>query len=57
MDETIGFQCCICGKAIHEPHALSVAITLPSGGSQELFAHGACLSKALHPSVPFLADA
>ncbi len=56
MDGSTGVQCCLCGEAIAHAEVLSLAISYPCGTSQGLFAHGACLGNALHPSVPFLAD-
>jgi hypothetical protein len=33
---------------------LSLIVRLPEGASQELWPHGKCLRRAVHPSVPML---
>jgi hypothetical protein len=50
-------QCCLCGLEISNELPLSIALGLPNGASQGMFAHGACFAAILHPSVPFLTPA
>jgi hypothetical protein len=49
------FQCCFCGQSVDKlsPDFVEMAISLPEGGTQGLYAHSGCLKDKLHPSVPF----
>ncbi len=58
----MGFQCCFCGKPIAsgaledqdtEPLRLTVRAVGGTSAAQDLFAHGQCLTQALHPTTPF----
>jgi hypothetical protein len=49
-------QCCFCGESLAQAEGLSITLDLPDGASQHMYAHAACFSQRLHPSVPFLAD-
>jgi hypothetical protein len=47
------YQCCICGRQVAAETA--VELRLPSatqGGSQQIWAHGRCLRRVVHSSVP-----
>ncbi len=48
------FQCCFCGSSIvDESPAIEIAVRLLDERSfQGLYCHSACLTNALHPSVP-----
>jgi hypothetical protein len=48
-----GCRCCFCGASIERRGSDPVTLTIPleSGGTEQLFCHGACLRRALHPSV------
>ena len=56
MDERPSAMCCFCGEGapIGSDDFLSLIVILPEGASQELWAHGECLRRAVHPSVPML---
>jgi hypothetical protein len=56
MDQGYEAVCCFCGESapIGSDDFLSLLISLPGGATQELWAHGACLRRAVHPSVPML---
>jgi hypothetical protein len=56
MDEPPNAMCCFCGEfaPIGSDDFLSLVVNLPDGASQELWAHGECLRRAVHPSVPML---
>jgi hypothetical protein len=56
MGERRNAMCCFCGE--HAPEGsddfLALVVKLPEGASQELWAHGECLRRMVHPSVPML---
>jgi hypothetical protein len=56
MDEPPNAMCCFCGEypSIGSDDFLSLLVSLPHGATQELWAHGECLRRAIHPSVPML---
>ncbi len=49
-------MCCFCGNyaPIGSDDLFSLLVSLPQGASQELWAHGECLHRAVHPSAPVL---
>jgi hypothetical protein len=49
-------MCCFCGEysPIASDDFLSLIVNLPDGATQQLWAHGECLRRAVHPSVPML---
>ena len=49
-------MCCFCGEyaPIGSDDFLSLIVSLPGGASQELWAHGECLRRVVHRSVPMV---
>jgi len=56
MNERPNAMCCFCGEyaPIDSADFLPLIVNLPEGASQQLWAHGECLRRAVHPSVPML---
>jgi hypothetical protein len=56
MDEPSNAVCCFCGEdaPIGSNDFLSLLVSLPHDATQELWAHGECLRRVVHPSVPML---
>ncbi len=48
-------QCCFCGESIENEALVAMTLELEEGQLQSMSAHGLCLQKRLHPSVPFIA--
>lgn len=56
-----GYQCSFCGLGIDigDQSARSIEVRslyADDGSAQKVFAHGTCLARALHSSVPFDPD-
>jgi hypothetical protein len=49
-------QCCFCTTSIPLGTAIVLTISLGDGASQRLASHKACLTEAVHPSVPLGLD-
>jgi len=48
-------QCCFCGKGISTSgEGVRITIEIAADGAQELYAHRACLRRAVSASVPLL---
>jgi hypothetical protein len=56
MNEDFNAICCFCGESapIGSDGFFSLVVILPHGATQELWAHGECLRRVVHPSVPML---
>lgn len=56
MAEVPKAMCCFCGEyaPTGSDDFFSLLVRLPDDASQELWAHGKCLRRAVHPSVPML---
>jgi hypothetical protein len=56
MEEIRTTMCCFCGEYASNgsDDFFSLIVNLPEGASQELWVHGDCLRRAVHPLVPIL---
>lgn len=50
-----GYQCCICAMGVEHPELVELSLSQAGEeGSQQVWAHCACLRKVIHRTVPLL---